>query len=102
MLVARRASNALCNPNCPNGIKGTANPRFSFSIPNREKRLTEPGCTVGGLTSAHPAAYWGSGDWRRPGKITRKDIQGRRCKIILIGLSLQRKGGTEQSFLSGA
>lgn len=60
MLVARRARNFLCNSNCPNSIKGTARiPELSLSIPNREKRLTELGYTVGGLISAYPAAYLG-------------------------------------------
>lgn len=60
MLVARRASNVLCNSNCPNSIKGTARiPEFSLSIPNREKRFTELGYTARGLISAYPAAYVG-------------------------------------------
>lgn len=44
---------------------------------------------------------WGSADWAGPGKFTRKDIQGRRCKIILIGLSLQGKGGLNEAFFLG-
>lgn len=51
----RRGNNALCNPNCPNGIKGTGEiPDFLLSIPSTEKRLIGPGLTVGGLTPTCP------------------------------------------------
>lgn len=53
MLVVRNRNNAVCNPNCPRGIKGTTGiPGFSLSIPHRDGRFPRLRFTGVGLIPA--------------------------------------------------